>query len=363
MTGDNFCGLQFSDETRKHLAEVRDMVEAHCQEVDTFNPSNPDLDAITFEAYLKNNGADKTAIATATVWTRAMLGQEPGDISALYFLNYCKSGGGLLQMRSDRKHGAQYLRVGQGTQIFSKGIAKSLPDGTIKLSSPVQAFKAIAGGVEVKSSNNTVYARKVILSVPTPVLKTITFSPPLPYEKQVLIESYKYGYYTKVMVVFKSPFWTERGFCGLVQSFCGPASVIRDTSIPSEKKWVLTCFLVGEPGRTWSQLSAADQADKLLNQIGKLFADRKLVNNELSEISGHEWTSEQYSGWGCPCTSLPPGVLSSVGGSLRSPVGDIHFVGTETAGDWKGYMEGAVRSGERGASEVVTALSQPVSRL
>jgi len=36
----------------------------------------------------------------------------------------------------------------------------------------------------------------------------------------------------------------------------------------------------------------------------------------------------------------------------------VHFVGTETAYEWKGYMDGAVRSGERGATEVVDALTR-----
>jgi monoamine oxidase len=35
-------------------------------------------------------------------------------MSALFFLNYCKSGGGLMQMRSDMKNGGQYLRIGEG---------------------------------------------------------------------------------------------------------------------------------------------------------------------------------------------------------------------------------------------------------
>ena len=68
-----------------------------------------------------------------------MLGVNPADLSALFFLNYCKSGGGLLAMRSDRKGGGQHLRVRQGTQLFAKGLADALPPGTIQLNAPVQA--------------------------------------------------------------------------------------------------------------------------------------------------------------------------------------------------------------------------------
>jgi monoamine oxidase len=37
-------------------------------------------------------------------------------------------------------------------------------------------------------------------------------------------------------------------------------------------------------------------------------------------------------------------------------VGPIHWAGTETATEWNGYMDGAVQSGERAASEVLAKL-------
>jgi hypothetical protein len=99
------------------------MVEADCQQVDCSQPRDVELDSLTFLAYLKSRSASETAIANTSVWTHEMLGQEPQDVSPLYFLNYCKSGGGLLQIRSDREHGAQYLRVCQGTQNYHSSSA------------------------------------------------------------------------------------------------------------------------------------------------------------------------------------------------------------------------------------------------
>lgn len=56
-----------------------------------------------------------------------------------------------------------------------------------------------------------------------------------------------------------------------------------------------------------------------------------------------DWLSEEWSKGGY--TSVcGPGVLSSLGSSLRAPVGRIHFAGTETARVWQGYMEGALES-------------------
>ncbi|KAJ9220491.1 hypothetical protein DTO169C6_7235 [Paecilomyces variotii] len=346
----------FDEPTRQKLAEIRDMVEADCQEVDTWQPRNTNLDAVTFEAYLRSRGADDISLATAAVWTRAMLGQEPRDISALYFLNYCKSGGGLLQMRSDRKHGGQYLRIRQGTQLFAKGLAGSLPEGVVCLSSPVQGvIQPSEDSIQVQSSSGVYTARKVITTVPGPVIKTIAFTPPLPATNRLYVDSLSYGYYTKAMMEFSSPFWIKKSFCGLVQSFTGPASVIRDTSSPADKKYILTCFMCGEPGRVWAALSPRDRELKLLQQLRSVF-DHK-VEEEFVQMHTYEWANDEFSGWGCPCTSLAPGVLDTVGGdALREPFDNLHFAGTETAGEWKGYMEGAIRSGERAAAEVVGGL-------
>ena len=50
---------------------------------------------------------------------------------------------------------------------------------------------------------------------------------------------------------------------------------------------------------------------------------------------------------------MPPGLLSAHGAALRAPVGRVHWAGTETAIRWNGYMDGAIESGERAATEIV----------
>ena len=68
-----------------------------------------------------------------------------------------------------------------------------------------------------------------------------------------------------------------------------------------------------------------------------------------------DWTKERWTR-GCPVAHVAPGVLTKYGPWLRRPVGKVHFAGTETADYWLGYMDGAVRSGERAAREVLAAL-------
>ena len=114
------------------MVYIRNLVEKLCQELDIYDPASSarPLDKMTLEEFVKSEGGGKSAFAARTVATRAMLGKqnigraqyslsdksglEPSQLSALFFMNYCKSGGGLMQMRSDKKDGGQYLRLVDG---------------------------------------------------------------------------------------------------------------------------------------------------------------------------------------------------------------------------------------------------------
>jgi monoamine oxidase len=102
------------------MIQFRELFEAKCQKINIRDPLASvktlgiDYDRMSMKEFVTHHGGGETALATASVWTRAMLGCEPEDVSALFFLDYCKCGGGLLTMRSDRKDGGQYLRLVKG---------------------------------------------------------------------------------------------------------------------------------------------------------------------------------------------------------------------------------------------------------
>ena len=70
-----------------------------------------------------------------------------------------------------------------------------------------------------------------------------------------------------------------------------------------------------------------------------------------------DWSAEPWTR-GCYGAHLPPGAWTQVGAALREPAGPIHWAGTETAERWCGYIDGAITSGERAATEVDAALSR-----
>jgi monoamine oxidase len=64
------------------------------------------------------------------------------------------------------------------------------------------------------------------------------------------------------------------------------------------------------------------------------------------------WAEEEWTR-GCSMAHCAPGVLTQYGRLLREPLGRIHWAGTETAGTSHGAIDGAVRSGERAAAEIL----------
>jgi monoamine oxidase len=263
-----------------------------------------------------------------------------------------------MQMRGDGPDGGQYLRIKEGTTAISDGLAAKLKTSSVRLNSPVSSIEQHRSGLVTvttkESSPKSYQTRKVIVSIPTPLYKHIKFSPPLPSSKAAVVDRTKYGFYTKYNISFREAFWVRKGMCGLAQSFNGPVSVFRDTSTADSP--AMTCFLGGSFGRKWAMQDEEGKKCSVLKQISNIFADGQDLSELVVETFESPWMSEEFSGWGCPCTHLPPGILDGGWGAMCAPAGNVHFVGTELSRVWRGYMEGAVRSGEEGAQKVMAEL-------
>ena len=84
-------------------------------------------------------------------------------------------------------------------------------------------------------------------------------------------------------------------------------------------------------------------------------APKKARAQKPTAVYEKDWAGDTWAR-GCPVGVMAPGTLYDFGPTLRAPLGKIHWAGTETSDYWAGYMDGAVRSGERAAAEVVAAL-------
>ena len=118
------------------------------------------------------------------------------------------------------------------------------------------------------------------------------------------------------------------------------------------KPGVLVSFVCGKWGRYWGARPHSQLRVAIVKEYGELFGKQALHPKGYFQKF---WSAEPWSR-GCPVGVIPPGVLLDNGPALRKPVGRIHWAGTETSTYWNGYMDGAIRAGERAAREAVAAL-------
>jgi monoamine oxidase len=116
---------------------------------------------------------------------------------------------------------------------------------------------------------------------------------------------------------------------------------------------VIAGFVGGAQNLKYAPMTVAARRTAVLQQLATVFRDsRYLTPSDYFEM---DWTREEWSRGG-PTGIMGPGVLVGWGPALRAPVGRIHWAGTETSDYWQGYMDGAVRSGQRVAAEVLSTL-------
>jgi monoamine oxidase len=174
----------------------------------------------------------------------------------------------------------------------------------------------------------------------------------MPYERDQLTQRLPQGTLTKVAVVYDRAFWRADGLTGQVLSLNGPISATFDDSPPHGKPGIIFGFVGGDNARAFSRMSKHARRAAVLAELETALGPAARRPRDYLETF---WSQELWSR-GCPVGIPPPGLLTAYGPWLRRPVGRLHWAGTETSNYWNGYMDGAVRSGERAAREVLAEL-------
>jgi monoamine oxidase len=108
----------------------------------------------------------------------------------------------------------------------------------------------------------------------------------------------------------------------------------------------------GDEARSFAKLNRARRRAAILDNFVTYYGAAARNPNASFEL---DWTQEAWTR-GCPVGHTTRNALRKHGPALRKRTGHVHWAGTETADYWNGYMDGAVRSGERAAKEVLRAL-------
>jgi monoamine oxidase len=189
----------------------------------------------------------------------------------------------------------------------------------------------------------------MILALPPVQAARIRFEPGLPVEKLQLLQRMPMGCVWKCYAAYDKPFWRNRGLSGIAATNFGYASLVFDNSPPSGDKGILMGFVLADKARAFSTLDEPQRRASILESFVQLYGKEA---GDPTWYADQCWANEEWSG-GCYTGIMGPHTMTSLGPVLRTPTGRIHWAGTETAETWNGYIEGAIRSGERTAAEVL----------
>ncbi|MGE8350637.1 MAG: flavin monoamine oxidase family protein [Pseudomonas protegens] len=301
------------------------------------------LDALSVEAWMDREGLSEAAREAVARTIGTTLSTEPGNVSLLWLLFYLASAGGFEALDEQ----AQQYRLQGGAQALSLRLAEQL-DGRLRLDCPVQRIVTRDDqSLLLCCSQGLIHARRVIVAMMPADIRQIEFSPPLPAGRQVLQENWSGYSGMKVHLHYSRPFWRDAGLSGASSNDRGLVQVTFDSTGDPARGGVLLAFIDPQVLRDQPQQRRA----RVLEELVALFGET--ARQPLGYVE-QDWSRDPWSA-GC-VTALKPQVLSRYGQHLRPAVGSLHWAGCETSEVWCGYLEGAVRAGERAAEEVLQAL-------
>jgi monoamine oxidase len=161
------------------------------------------------------------------------------------------------------------------------------------------------------------------------------------------------GTIAKVACVYDTPWWrtSKERLSGMSVSRGRLTGFTADSSLPGDEgPGILIGFIQGDALFEWIELPPERRKESVIHDLVDLFGED--ARNPADYVEAL-WPRDQFTG-GAYNGYLPPGGWTSYGSTIREPFGRISWAGTETAGEWFGYLDGAATAGERAAEEVLT---------
>lgn len=259
-------------------------------------------------------------------------------------------------------------RIRGGNDLVASSIVEKLPKGTVSLESPLRAIRQNSDEtytltIETGGRTSDVTADRVVLTLPFTTLRRVDYSKAGFDDLKVkAIENLGMGTNARLYIQFRERVWENRGLSGDSETDLP----LQETEIiyppPKGQDGTLCIYTGGTTGASYQvekdDEPAPDQiVTETLSQLDEYMPGASKAWNGKAYIhvpTQDEWLLGSYS---CP----KPGEYTSIYGSEKLPQGAVHFAGEHTSINFIGFMNGAVESGERAASEVIEALGGPAS--
>jgi len=286
------------------------------------------------------------------VWrliVEGVYGEEPEQLSLLDLVAAVAGGGGDIGALIED---AQTVRFAGGPQQLATFLAGQVGRRAIRLRSPVLALRRARAGWELQVGGGTVHARTVVLTPARTALARLLFEPALPPGPAQVLQRQPQGSVVKLNAVYDEPFWRSDGLNGQVFALDGPVTPVYDNSPPGGRPGVLVAFLEANHGRRLFTAGPGTRRGVVLEALTRYFGPRAARPRALHE---QLWAAEPFVG-GAYGTFSPPGAITALGPQAAIELPGVAIAGDATSAEWPGYMDGAIRSGQRAAREVLAAL-------
>ena len=313
-------------------------------------------DSVTFHDWVVENSVNDGVKNLLLSYLQPTFGSDGRDMSLLFLLWYIAASGnerspGSFERSSDTEGGAQESRFVGGSGLVPQRLARRLGD-IVALDAAVRRVEQRDGRVLVTSDRGTVSAERVVVATPPATALAIDWFPYLPPKRMQLLQRMPMGHLMKADAVYRTPFWRKDGLTGMGVADHGAVRVCFDNSPADASVGVLLAFIGGSTWEEYGTRPRAERRKAVLEGLAKVVGPKALEPIEYVE---HDWTHERWTKGG-PVALLGPGTTTSFGHMIRRPFGRVHWAGTETSTYWAGYMDGAVRAGDRAAREVLERL-------
>jgi monoamine oxidase len=321
------------------------------------HPRAKEWDSITLGDYIRKSTINPDGIGNLLkCWTQPGFGADPDQLSLLFVIHYVACSGnetnkGTFERNSDTAGGAQEKRFIGGSQLVPLRLAAQLAS-RVALNAAVSRIDQSSSGAVVRTARGSVSCKRVIVAVPPELSRAITWGPALPARHKALLDRMSMGDLMKCDAIYSEPFWRKDGLNGFGLGDHGAVRAAFDNSPADGSPGVLLAFVGGSTWKQYGLASLATRRAAVLQGFAEMFGEKALHPIEYVE---HDWTKERWTKGG-PVAIMRPGTLTTYGQELRKPHVRTHWAGTETATYWNGYMDGAVRAGERASAEVLRLL-------
>lgn len=318
-------------------------------------PQALEWDGMSVAEWVRTRGVAERVAGLFEVGVQAVFAASSTQLSLLHAAHYVHSAGGWSKL-TDSEGGAQQDRVEGGMQPVAERLADQLPSGTVRLSHAVRTIDQDGDGVRVEVDSPdgrlVLEAARAVVAIPPTLAGRIAYHPPLDGQRDQLVQRMPQGSVVKFHVLYDEPWWRDEGLSGMVLAPNEPIGVTFDCTPPAGRPGLISGFFEGPSAVAAGAQTMEERREVVVGVLARAMGERA---RDVSGYVDRDWSAEPFTR-GCYGAHLPPGAWTVYGPALRRPAGRIHWAGTETAGRWTGYIDGAIDSGQRAAAEVLDAL-------